>query len=120
MALIKCVECGREISDKSDVCIYCGCPVKIKNLQGKVCFQTSSDFIGLLGKYVIKDKDGKTVAKLKSNDHFEMNLNSDTTFYIRYSGSFNSYKKVFVPANTTSIYTIGLIGSGTDFYVINK
>lgn len=29
MALIKCVECGKEISDKVDNCIHCGCPLKI-------------------------------------------------------------------------------------------
>lgn len=27
MALIICSECGKEISDKSDVCIHCGCPL---------------------------------------------------------------------------------------------
>lgn len=27
MALIKCSECGREISDKAPACIHCGCPV---------------------------------------------------------------------------------------------
>lgn len=27
MALIKCKECGKEISSKSEVCINCGCPV---------------------------------------------------------------------------------------------
>ncbi len=28
MALIKCVECGKEISDKSKACINCGCPIE--------------------------------------------------------------------------------------------
>lgn len=28
MALIKCHECGKEISDKSDKCIHCGYPIK--------------------------------------------------------------------------------------------
>ena len=28
MALIKCSECGKKISDKSTTCINCGCPVK--------------------------------------------------------------------------------------------
>lgn len=28
MALIKCPECGKEISDKAVQCIYCGCPIK--------------------------------------------------------------------------------------------
>ena len=27
MALIKCPECGKEISDKADVCIGCGFPL---------------------------------------------------------------------------------------------
>lgn len=28
MALIKCTECGKEISDKASVCPNCGCPVE--------------------------------------------------------------------------------------------
>lgn len=28
MALIKCPECGKEVSDRSDVCIHCGYPIK--------------------------------------------------------------------------------------------
>lgn len=32
MALIKCEECGKEISDKATACIHCGCPVNIKEI----------------------------------------------------------------------------------------
>ena len=33
MSLIICSECGKEISDKSSVCIHCGCPIeKVKEL----------------------------------------------------------------------------------------
>lgn len=28
MALITCSECGKEISDKANVCVHCGCPIK--------------------------------------------------------------------------------------------
>ncbi len=28
MALIKCPECGKEVSDKAAVCIHCGYPLK--------------------------------------------------------------------------------------------
>ena len=31
MALIKCVECGKEISDKANACIHCGCPIVENN-----------------------------------------------------------------------------------------
>ena len=27
MALIKCVECGKEISDKAKNCVHCGYPI---------------------------------------------------------------------------------------------
>lgn len=30
--LIKCNECGKEISDKASACIHCGCPIE-KNIQ---------------------------------------------------------------------------------------
>lgn len=30
MALIKCPECGKEISDKAPQCIHCGCPINNK------------------------------------------------------------------------------------------
>lgn len=29
MAMIKCSECGKEISDKAKVCVNCGNPLKI-------------------------------------------------------------------------------------------
>lgn len=32
MALIKCPECGKEISDKAKTCIHCGYPIENKNL----------------------------------------------------------------------------------------
>lgn len=31
MAMINCPECGQEISDLSDVCIKCGCPINASN-----------------------------------------------------------------------------------------
>lgn len=36
MALIKCKECGKEISDKAKTCINCGCPLNEKISGGEV------------------------------------------------------------------------------------
>lgn len=117
MAMIKCPECARDISDKAERCIHCGCPIRIQVTQGKAIFQTSNDFIGLFGKYTIKDKEGNVVAKLKANDYFEVKINVDTMFYVRYSGAFSSFKEAFAPANSVSRFSIGLSGGGTGFYV---
>ena len=57
MAIIQCPECGREMSDKAEKCIHCGCPLdgavqnadvtapKTKNSKGKTG--------GVLGAFVV-------------------------------------------------------------------
>ena len=41
MALIKCNECGNEISDKSITCIHCGCPIQTK--EKKYCLECGNE-----------------------------------------------------------------------------
>lgn len=36
MALVKCKECGKEISDKATTCIHCGYPVKKQNANNRL------------------------------------------------------------------------------------
>ena len=52
MALIRCLECGREISDKSEKCIYCGYPLKniVQNSAGTVVIY------GYTGWFLVKPK----------------------------------------------------------------
>lgn len=47
MALIKCPECEKEISDKAQVCIHCGCPLKAttKRVKIKMPLYSSNVFI---------------------------------------------------------------------------
>ena len=35
MALIKCPECGKEISDKAPACIHCGFPLSLVEKQNE-------------------------------------------------------------------------------------
>ena len=35
MSLIKCSECGKEISDKATACVHCGCPVSKSSTEQK-------------------------------------------------------------------------------------
>lgn len=54
MALIKCPECGKEISDKAAACPSCGCPVAAMSTKGIVKIklprteQMANGFMGLL------------------------------------------------------------------------
>ena len=47
MALIKCIECNREISDKAIACPHCGCP---KELQGSTEKLTTNNILKICGK----------------------------------------------------------------------
>ncbi|MBQ2710783.1 MAG: zinc ribbon domain-containing protein [Clostridia bacterium] len=54
MALIKCIECGKQISDKATTCPYCGCPISEMSTVGIVKIklpqteQISGGWVGLL------------------------------------------------------------------------
>lgn len=36
MSLIKCKECGKEISDKAESCVNCGCPISKKKSDNNI------------------------------------------------------------------------------------
>ena len=59
MALIKCEECGREISDRANACVHCGCPI-------------SQD----AGKRVDNSRDDLEVVKQSTNEFFDKNKRS--------------------------------------------
>ena len=39
MALMNCPECGKEISDKAKICIYCGYPLEDENAKKETDIQ---------------------------------------------------------------------------------
>ncbi len=47
MALIKCPECGKEVSDRAQACIHCGCPLTTlsKKVKIKMPMYSSTAFI---------------------------------------------------------------------------
>ena len=57
MALIKCKECGREISDKATACIHCGCPVNSSQVPSEEQHKPSKKkrwwVVGLAGVAVV-------------------------------------------------------------------
>ena len=56
MALIKCKECGKEISDTANECVHCGCPL------GKVKFYTSNNWTGIASRYIISNNNDNVIA----------------------------------------------------------
>lgn len=51
MALISCPECGKEISNKSQTCIYCGCPIHGVHTSNDFSHDIASFRVDLRGDY---------------------------------------------------------------------
>ena len=55
MALIKCPECGKEVSSKAKVCPNCGCPVEEMGVGGTVRIKMPNIELGLVGLFSSRD-----------------------------------------------------------------
>lgn len=109
MALIKCKECGKEVSSTVKNCIHCGCPLSY----GRVIFKASDTGIGLLGKYTIEDEDGNVIAKLRPEETFEKDLEKDEIFYVgRKAAVWQKSIEVKTYVNETNLFLIDMSSSG--------
>lgn len=84
MAIINCPECGKEISDQSDRCLHCGCPIKkgAKVKQAKNTIKEKKRIIIAVAAVLLVAIAGFVIFKVMSNDVF--------TPYLKYIGK--SYK----------------------------
>ena len=81
MALIKCPECGKEISDKSDKCIHCGFPLRStpflqENINGKYY-----DINFLTDKNISQ---AKKITMLRELTNYEMDLMDAKKIVLKY------------------------------------
>lgn len=79
--LIKCPECNKEISDKSDVCIHCGFPIKDSKVQNAMCQinNNSYDFSIVLNKIQNKETPGLVIRSIR--DICDMSLSDAKKLY---------------------------------------
>ena len=56
MALIKCPECGKEVSDRAANCIHCGFPLSSLRTDGEVMIKISSKLQGRCKVYDINSR----------------------------------------------------------------
>lgn len=99
MALIKCPECGKEISDKSDKCIHCGFPLRNtpflqENINGKYY-----DINFLTDKNISQ---AKKITMLRELTNYEMDLMDAKKLVLKYhpTQQQESSKKVEEDNNT--------------------
>lgn len=81
--MINCIECGNSISDKSEICVHCGCPTKLSkisdiNIDEKILYDYLSNGDYVLGIKYIKDtldidlKDARNYVEQYKDNHPEL------------------------------------------------
>ena len=95
MALIKCPECGKEISDRAQACIHCGCPIAADNIQGQVMIKVSkhpresqvvshvlfTPVYGTAADIYLFKTDGSLLASMKSGSVISIDVLEPISFY---------------------------------------
>ena len=89
MAIIKCKECGKDVSDKASVCPNCGCPInvseyddvvkiKVSLMRGTVVFNTRQKVDILINNNIIWQGYAGEIAELKINEPTEITVKYHT------------------------------------------
>lgn len=109
MALIKCPECGREISDKADSCPNCGVPIASKNENVMIRFPVCKDQLLNNKCYVYDKKTKKILASGKQGETVMFACKKPTNIYVVVKGSFG---KPEIIANPGDKFDVGYRGFG--------
>ena len=91
MALIKCPECGMEISDKASSCPNCGCPIAEMSASGTVRIKMPSNIVeGWVGLFSSRDasvsSNGRALWKGHHGENAEFTIDEPTKIVINLGG----------------------------------
>lgn len=88
MAMIRCPECGQEISDKAEKCIHCGCPLNAMDVAGEVRIKLPNDVVygwaGLFSsrKAEITDAQGQSLWRGEHGENARFKIDKPTKITI--------------------------------------
>lgn len=85
MALIKCEECGKEVSDKAPSCIHCGCPIVSTSKQGVIKLKVGS-LSGAVTRISLVDTDGEELALVHENTLTTIEIDKEMDIYAQRLG----------------------------------
>lgn len=76
MALIKCPECGKDVSDKAQSCINCGCPLAGINPAGTVSVAVNGP--GMVQMYIFNMENGQVLWNGRNGEIAKFNVEKET------------------------------------------
>lgn len=109
MALIKCPECGKEISDKAKSCIHCGCPLDEVITSGEVRIKMPNNIVeGMIGLFssrdaLVSDGNGRILWKGKHGENARFTIDSPTNITISLGSWANEVSGLVYPKRKYSL-----------------
>lgn len=87
MPMIKCPECGNDVSDKAKACIHCGFPISnLTPIQGIATIKVGKlDITNLWAKATIIDEDtGAEIAKIRKGESFTIKVDKTINIKVKF------------------------------------
>lgn len=109
MAMIKCPECGKEISNKALTCPNCGCPIAETIMSGVVRIKIPNNIVvGLTGLFAsrdatITDEDEKVLWKGQHGENANFTIDKPTEILINLGGWANKVSGIVYPKKKYSL-----------------
>lgn len=84
MAIIKCPECGQDVSDKANVCIHCGAPLNFSAENGVVKIKCCNIDGNPYKVKVVNLSNGAELAKIAQGGVASFEIDADTEVEFKY------------------------------------
>ena len=102
MALIKCPECGNQVSDKAEVCIHCGCPLSEVVVSGVVRIKMPNNIVeGWVGLFSSRRAaviaNGRTLWEGQHGENARFIIDAPTKVTIELGGWANAVEGMVYP-----------------------
>lgn len=107
--MIKCPECGKEISDKAAACPNCGCPLSEMVTSGVVRIKMPNNIVeGWVGLFssrnaTVTDKNGKVLWKGQHGENANFTVDEPTEIVINLGGWANEVSGTVYPKKKYSL-----------------
>ena len=109
MALIKCPECGKEVSDKAQSCPNCGCPLSEMVASGTVRIKMPNNIVeGWVGLFssrsaTVTDNKGRVLWKGQHGENASFTIDEPTQITINLGGWANEVSGTVYPKKKYSL-----------------
>lgn len=79
MGVVKCPDCGLDVSDRANTCIHCGAPLNFSVENGHIRIKCAYINGASLGKANIYNSEtGELIASIKQNEVIALSIKKDT------------------------------------------